>query len=253
MSLLGVAIGVAAVVTLTALGEGARRYVVGQFASIGTNLVIVVPGSTETTGGMPGMGGVPNDLTLEDARALLRGVPEIEKAAPMVIGTETVVFQERQRQMALIGATHEALEVRRLSVASGRFLPTLEWDRSSRSPCSANGCRALPGRTGRRDRPGGRLADARDRRPAWGLQLGVDMDDVRRTRGHHMKMLNRRSIFRLLLRSYPRRPRPGEGARRPPDRRAPRRRTSPRSGTIADPDLHLGALTWPSRHRQRRS
>ena len=56
MSLLGVAIGVAAVITLTALGEGARRYVVGQFASVGTNLVIVVPGRTETTGGMPGMG-----------------------------------------------------------------------------------------------------------------------------------------------------------------------------------------------------
>ncbi|HSN13271.1 MAG TPA: ABC transporter permease, partial [Anaeromyxobacteraceae bacterium] len=44
MSLLGVAIGVAAVVALTALGEGARRYVVGQFASIGTNLVVMVPG-----------------------------------------------------------------------------------------------------------------------------------------------------------------------------------------------------------------
>ena len=57
----------------TALGEGARRYVVGQFASLGTNLLIVVPGKIETTGGMPGVGGVPNDLTLEDARALLRG------------------------------------------------------------------------------------------------------------------------------------------------------------------------------------
>ena len=123
MSLLGVAIGVAAVVTLTALGEGARLYVVGQFASIGTNLLVVVPGKTETTGGMPGLGGVPNDLTLEDARALQRGIPEIEKAAPMVIGTETVVFQERQRQMALFGATHEALEVRRLFDRQRAFPP----------------------------------------------------------------------------------------------------------------------------------
>ena len=78
---------VAAVVTLTALGEGARRYVVGQFAAIGTNLVIVVPGKTETTGGMPGMGGAPNDLTLDDARALLRGVPEIDKALPTVVAS----------------------------------------------------------------------------------------------------------------------------------------------------------------------
>ena len=57
LSLLGVAIGVAAVVTLTALGEGARRYVVGQFASIGSNLVIVLPGKAETTGIVPVAGG----------------------------------------------------------------------------------------------------------------------------------------------------------------------------------------------------
>jgi putative ABC transport system permease protein len=204
MSLLGVAIGVAAVVTLTALGEGARRYVVGQFASIGTNLVIMVPGRTETTGGMPGMGGVPNDLTLEDARALLRGVPEIEKAAPMVIGTETVVFQERQRQVALIGSTYEALEVRRLSVASGRFLPLLEWDRSS--PVAVLGQTAarelFPGRD-----PVGEIVRVGDWRmrvigvlAPRGQQMGVNMDDVAIVPvATAMKLLNRRSIFRLLL------------------------------------------------------
>jgi putative ABC transport system permease protein len=204
MSLLGVAIGVAAVVTLTALGEGARRYVVGQFASIGTNLVIMVPGRTETTGGMPGMGGVPNDLTLEDARALLRGVPEIEKAAPMVIGTETVVFQERQRQVALIGSTYEALEVRRLSVASGRFLPPLEWDRSS--PVAVLGQTAarelFPGRD-----PVGEIVRVGDWRmrvigvlAPRGQQMGVNMDDVAIVPvATAMKLLNRRSIFRLLL------------------------------------------------------
>jgi putative ABC transport system permease protein len=204
MSLLGVAIGVAAVVTLTALGEGARLYVVGQFASIGTNLLVVVPGKTETTGGMPGLGGVPNDLTLEDARAVLRGVPEIDRAAPMVIGTETVVFQERRRQMALFGATQEALEVRRLSVASGRFLPPLEWDRSS--PVAVLGQTAarelFPGRD-----PVGEIVRVGDWRmrvigvlAPRGLQMGLDMDDVTVVPvATAMKMLNRRSIFRLLL------------------------------------------------------
>ena len=204
MSLLGVAIGVAAVVTLTALGEGARLYVISQFASIGTNMVIVVPGRTETTGGMPGMGGVPHDLTLDDARAVLRGVPEIEKAAPMVIGTETVVFQERQRQVALIGSTHDVLEVRRLAVASGRFLPPLEWDRSS--PVAVLGqtsARELfPGRD-----PVGEIVRVGDWRmrvigvlAPRGLQMGVDMDDVAVVPlATAMKMLNRRSIFRLLL------------------------------------------------------
>ena len=73
LSLLGVTIGVAAVVILTALGEGARVYVVDQFSSLGTNLLIVLPGKTETTGTL-GMGGVPNDLTLEDAQAIARTV-----------------------------------------------------------------------------------------------------------------------------------------------------------------------------------
>jgi putative ABC transport system permease protein len=204
LSLLGVAIGVAAVVTLTALGEGARLYVIGQFASVGTNLLIVVPGRTETTGGMPGMGGVPNDLTLEDARAVLRGVPEIEKAAPIVMGTETVAFGERRRQMALVGGTHEMLEVRRLGIASGRFLPPLEWDRSS--PVAVLGQKSaaelFPGRD-----PVGEIVRVGDWRmrvigvlAPRGQQLGVDMDDVAVVPvATAMKMLNRRSLFRLLL------------------------------------------------------
>jgi putative ABC transport system permease protein len=204
LSLLGVAIGVAAVVTLTALGEGARRYVVGQFASIGTNLVIVVPGRTETTGGMPGMGGAPNDLTLEDARAILRGVPEVEKAAPIVMGTETVAFGERRRQVALAGGTHEMLEVRRLGVAAGRFLPPLEWDRAS--PVAVLGettARELfPGQD-----PVGQVVRIGDWRmrvvgvlAPRGQQLGVDMNDVAIVPvATAMKMLNRRSLFRLLL------------------------------------------------------
>jgi putative ABC transport system permease protein len=204
LSLLGVSIGVAAVVTLTALGEGARRYVVGQFASIGTNLVILVPGKSETTGGMPGMGGVPNDLTLDDARALLRGIPEIEKAAPLVLGTETVAFGERQRQVGVFGSTHEALEVRRLTVASGRFIPPMEWDRSS--PVTVLGqttARQLfPGQD-----PVGQVVRIGDWRmrvvgvlASRGQQLGLDMDDVAIVPvATAMKMLNRRSLFRLVL------------------------------------------------------
>jgi putative ABC transport system permease protein len=204
MSLLGVSIGVAAVVTLTALGEGARLYVVGQFASIGTNLVIVVPGKTETTGGMPGMGGVPHDLTLDDARALLRAVPEIEKAAPMVLGTETVAFGERRRQAAIFGSTHEALEVRHLTVSSGQFLPPLEWDRGS--PVAVLGQTVAHELFPGRDPVGGivRVGDWRMRvigvLAPRGQQLGVNMDDVAVVPiATAMKMFNRTSIFRLVL------------------------------------------------------
>ncbi|HSB61407.1 MAG TPA: ABC transporter permease, partial [Vicinamibacteria bacterium] len=131
LSLLGVSVGVAAVVALTALGEGARRYVSAQFASIGTNLLILFPGKNETTGSMPGPGGVPNDLTLEDAEAVARDVPELARVAPIAMGTETVSHGERRRQVALVGATHELLEVRRLRMGRGQFLPPSEWKRGS--------------------------------------------------------------------------------------------------------------------------
>ncbi|MGA7802770.1 MAG: ABC transporter permease, partial [Gammaproteobacteria bacterium] len=74
LMMLAMAIGVAAVVVLTALGDGARNYVTGQFASLGTNLLIVLPGRSETTGGgLPmGMAATPRDLTLDDALALRR-------------------------------------------------------------------------------------------------------------------------------------------------------------------------------------
>ena len=74
LSLIGMAIGVGAVILLTSLGEGARRYITEQFASIGSNLIIVFPGRNETTGFFPGAIGVPHDLTLEDVEAVLRAV-----------------------------------------------------------------------------------------------------------------------------------------------------------------------------------
>lgn len=72
--IIAMSIGVAAVVLLTALGDGARRYVVNEFSSIGTNLVIVFPGRSETGGFNPAnlVTSTPRDLTVDDAAALLR-------------------------------------------------------------------------------------------------------------------------------------------------------------------------------------
>ena len=209
LSLLGVAIGVAAVVTLTALGEGARRYVLGQFAAVGTNMVIVLPGKTETAGAMPGIGGVPHDLTLDDALAVARGVREVDKLAPMVVGTETVAYAERRRQVALFGSTHEALEVRRLGIAQGRFLPPLAWDRGA--PVAVLGSNTALELFPAAD-PVGQVVRVGDRRmrvigvlEPRGQQLGVDMDDVVIVPvATAMKMLNRSGLFRLVIqvRSY---------------------------------------------------
>jgi putative ABC transport system permease protein len=204
LSLLGVAIGVAAVVTLTALGEGARRYVLGQFAAVGSNMVIVLPGKTQTTGAMPGIGGVPRELTLDDARAVERSVREVDKLAPMVVGTETVAYGERRRQVALFGSTNEALEVRRLGMALGRFLPPIPWDRGA--PVAVLGSKLARELFAAED-PVGEVVRVGDWRmrvigvlEPRGQQLGIDMDDVVVVPvATAMKMLNRAGLFRLVI------------------------------------------------------
>ena len=204
LSLLGVAIGVAAVVTLTALGEGARRYVLAQFAAVGSNMVVVLPGKTETTGAMPGIGGVPHELTLDDAEAVRRGVREVDKLAPMVVGTETVAFGERRRQVALFGSTHEALEVRRLGVGHGRFLPPLAWDRGA--PIAVLGSSLAQELFPAID-PVGQVVRVGDWRmrvigvlEPRGQQLGINMDEVVIVPvATAMKMLNRAGLFRLVI------------------------------------------------------
>ncbi len=206
LSLLGVAIGVAAVLVLTALGEGARSYVAGQFAALGSNLLIVIPGKNETTGAFPGVAGVPNDLTLEDARALSR-LPQVRRLAPLANGNETVSHRERSRQVMIMGSTPELLEVRELAVRSGRFLPADDWGRGS--PVIVLGVdlasELFPGQN-----PVGRVVRVGDWRmrvvgvlESRGTQLGIDMDDVAVVPvATVMQMFNRSSLFRVLIQTH---------------------------------------------------
>jgi putative ABC transport system permease protein len=123
LMLAAMAIGVAAVVFLTALGEGARRYVTGEFASLGSHLLIVLPGRSETTGGHPPiLGETPRDLTLDDAYALLRS-PRIRQVAPVVLGSAPASWRRRERESTVIGSTAALKRVRHLELAQGRFLP----------------------------------------------------------------------------------------------------------------------------------
>ncbi len=124
LMILAMSIGVAAVVVLTALGEGARRYVVNQFSSLGTNLVIVLPGRTETAGIGPGMllGQIPRELTLDDAQALLRSYA-IGRIAPLTVGSTQVSLAALNREVVVLGSTSDLLEVRHMSLGQGQFLP----------------------------------------------------------------------------------------------------------------------------------
>jgi putative ABC transport system permease protein len=132
LSMLAMAIGVAAVVTLTALGDGARRYVVREFSAIGTNLVIVLPGRTETGGINPGsfVSGTPRDLSIDDAMALLRA-PAVQRVAPLAVGTSELSVAGKLREGMVMGTTAEYIEVRQARMAQGQFLPIEDWNRGS--------------------------------------------------------------------------------------------------------------------------
>ncbi len=132
LMLMAMSISVASVLLLTALGEGARRYVTGEFASLGTNMVIVMPGKSETAGmGLSTMMGVtPRDLTLEDARALTRH-SAVTQIAPLNIGAVEVSWKNRKREVTILGSTSEILKLRHWELASGQFLPKTDWDRAT--------------------------------------------------------------------------------------------------------------------------
>ncbi len=127
---LAISIGVAAVVTLTALGDGARRYILNEFASLGTNLVIVMPGRTSTGGFNPAnaITGTPRDLTIADAQALLRS-NAVSRVAPLAIGNTEIGFEGRLRESVVLGTTAEYAQIRSLTLAQGRFLTQEDWTR----------------------------------------------------------------------------------------------------------------------------
>jgi len=182
LSLLAMAIGVGAVVLLTSLGEGARLYVRQQFVSLGTHLVIVLPGRNETTGGPPPMlGTTPRELTLADSTALLRsrGVAEI---APVSVGSATVSWQQREREVVILGSTAGMQTIRQITMAQGKFLP--KGDPSLATPVCVLGHNLRRELFGSHNSLGEwlRIGDRRFRvigvLAEKGTSLGLDMGDI---------------------------------------------------------------------------
>ena len=129
---LAMAIGVAAVVVLTALGDGARRYVMNEFSSLGSNLVIVLPGRSQTGGFNPGnaITNTTRDLTIDDAQALQRA-SAVSKVAPLAVGTSEISFGGKLREVLIAGTVSQYMDVRHMSMAQGRFLAPGDWRRGS--------------------------------------------------------------------------------------------------------------------------
>ena len=119
---LGIAVGIAAVVLLTSIGEGIHRFVVDEFTQFGTNIVAVNPGKVGTHGASLGIFGTVRPLTLADARALER-IPHARAAMGAVQGNAEVEGPTRARRTTVLGVGSETPEIFRFGVAQGRFLP----------------------------------------------------------------------------------------------------------------------------------
>nr|WP_319563568.1 ABC transporter permease [uncultured Rhodoferax sp.] len=130
--MLAMSIGVAAVVVLTALGDGARRYVMNEFSSLGSNLVIVLPGRSQTGGFNPGnaITSTPRDLSIDDALALQR-TSAVRRLAPLTVGTSEISVGGKLREVMVAGTVAEYMQVRQMAMAQGRFLAAGDWHRGA--------------------------------------------------------------------------------------------------------------------------
>lgn len=122
LTALGIAVGIAAVVLLTSLGEGIHRFVLSEFTQFGTNLIAVTPGKTKTAGMSGAVISNVRPLSLEDALELKR-LPEIVGMVPVVQGNAAVEFGKRSRRTYVFGVGHDVPRVWGMNVAFGRFLP----------------------------------------------------------------------------------------------------------------------------------
>jgi len=127
LTVLGIAVGIATVVLLTALGEGVRQFVLGEFTQFGTNLLGVFPGKTSTFGGSPGTISTTRPLSMADAFAIER-LPLVEGVVPMIQGNANVETGERSRRTIVFGVSGQVPRVWRADVAFGRFLPDTSLD-----------------------------------------------------------------------------------------------------------------------------
>ena len=122
LTVLGIAVGIATVVLLTALGEGVRQFVLGEFTQFGTNLLGVFPGKNSTFGGSPGTISTTRPLSLADATAIEQ-LPLVLGVVPTIQGNANIRFGERSRRTNIFGVSGQVPRVWSATVAFGQFLP----------------------------------------------------------------------------------------------------------------------------------
>ena len=183
LTMLGVIIGVAAVIMLVSLGEGARSYIKRELGDLGSNILIIVPGKTAKEGGMHMGTSAIRKLSISDAQLIERRSRYVVHAVPIIVGTSWIKHKDKSRDTYVVGVTAPYFDVRNLKIAVGRPFNQSDIDGSKRV--------CVLGRTVKREifgedrnplgdfvtignvkyRPVGEMAPK-------GVALGFDIDDV---------------------------------------------------------------------------
>jgi putative ABC transport system permease protein len=120
LTMLGIVIGVGAVIAMVSLGQGAQQQVAQQIASMGTNMLIVSAGS-QNSGGLRGGAGTSTTLTPDDVQAILRDAPAVRAASPSITAGVTLVFGNQNWTTRAEGVNTQYSDIRNRGVASGAF------------------------------------------------------------------------------------------------------------------------------------
>ncbi|MEK7823233.1 MAG: ABC transporter permease, partial [Nitrospirota bacterium] len=134
LTLLGVVIGVTAVILLVSIGEGARLYIKNEFTGLGSNILVVVPGKTSKEGGTHMGTSAVRKLVYDDATLIKKRSRYIQYAIPVIAGTSLIKYGSRNRHTYIIGITEDYFAARNFSIDIGRFINAAEVD-SKRHVC----------------------------------------------------------------------------------------------------------------------
>ncbi len=203
LTALGIAVGIAAVVLLTAIGSGVHRYVLAEFTQFGTNLVAINPGRSTTLGISTGVFGTVRPLTLDDTLALQR-VPHATGVVPFVQGNAEVETLDRRRRVNVFGTSADFDEVFRMKTRIGRFLPSDDMEHARQFAVLGSKTRAeLFGDRnplGQRIRVGGQRYRVIGVMESKGQMLGIDLDDsVYIPTANALALFNRDSLMEIDL------------------------------------------------------
>ena len=203
LTVLGILVGIAAVVLLTSIGEGVRQFVLAEFTQFGTNLVAVVPGKTTTFGISGATISTVRPLSVDDAAAL-NELDDIIAVVPLVQGNASVEYGARERRTTVFGVGSEVQRVWQIPVSTGQFLPKDDFHRAR--SVAVLGSKMRDELFGTRNPLGQRIRVGGDRYRVIGVMepkgqlLGFDLDDtIYLPISKTMEMFNRESLMEIDL------------------------------------------------------